>query len=111
MSSKKKLGYNWKARQRKHQRDVDTRERVVPKVEGLSETDAYLTCEGVGDSNVLVLSAKRKKVDTDNVEPAPKRRKLSVKQRKRLQKIVEAKEKKAQVCFQIMRTTRVYRPF
>lgn len=104
MSLKRKLGYNWKARQQKaHSINVGT-ERAVPEVEGLPDADAY--CAGVGDSNAFVLPSKRKKTRTEDVEAAPKRKKLSTRQKKRLQKIVEAKERKAQVCFQLIRTTR-----
>lgn len=105
MSSKRKRGYNWKARQQKALSNVGV-ERAVPEIEGLSDVDA-LYCAGVGDSNALVLPSKRKKTRTDDVEPAPKRKKLSTRQKKRLQKIVEAKERKAQVCFRLMRITRV----
>ena len=105
MSSKRKRGYNWRARQQKALSNVGV-ERAVPEIEGLSDADAlYYT--GVGGSNALVLPSKRKKTRTDDVEPAPKRKKLSTRQKKRLQKIVEAKERKAQVCFQLMRITRV----
>jgi hypothetical protein len=102
MSSKRKRGYNWKARQQKAPCNVGA-ERSVPEIEGLSDVDNT----GVGDSNALVLPYKRKKMRTDDVEPAPRRKKLSTRQKKRLQKIVEAKERKEQVCFQLMRTTRV----
>lgn len=104
MSLKRKLGYNWKARQQKAQSNVGA-ERTVPEVESLSDADAYYA--GVGDSNALVLPSKRKKARTEDVEEAPKRKKLSTRQKKRLQKIIEAKERKAQVCFQLMRITRV----
>lgn len=105
MSSKRKRGYNWKARQQKVLFNIGV-ERAVPEIEGLSDADA-LYYAGVGGSNALVLPSKRKKIRTDDVEPAPKGKKLSTRQKKRLQKIVEAKERKAQVCFRLMRTTRV----
>lgn len=107
MSSRRKRGYNWKARQQKtSQCDVGA-ERSIPEheIEGLSDADAYYS--SVGDSNALILPCKRKKIRTDDVEPAPRRKKLSTRQKKRLQKIVEAKERKERVCFQLMRTTRV----
>ena len=103
MSSKRKRGYNWKARQQKTVSNVGA-ERLVPEIEGLSDADVYHA--GVGHSNALVLPSKRKKIRHDDVDPAPKRKKLSTRQKKRLQKIIEAKERKAQVCFQLMRTTR-----
>ena len=107
MSSKRKRGYNWKARQQKalSLSDVCT-ERAIPEIEGLSDLDALHYTNSVDDSNALILPSKRKKTRTDVVEPAPKRKKLSTRQKKRLQKIVEAKERKAKVCFQLMRTTR-----
>ena len=102
MSLRKKLGYNWKARQRKVCSNGRSGEVALPKVEGLSESATYCGSEGhglVGDSNALVLPSKRKKTDQSDGEPAPKRKKLSSKQKKRLMKVLEAKEKKAQVCF------------
>ena len=101
MSLRKKPGYNWKARQRKAHSDGCSNEDMVPQGEGLSESDA-LCWTGVGptaadDSNALVLPCKRKKTDASTTKPTPKRKKLSTKQKKRLQKIVEAKERKAQV--------------
>ena len=104
MSLRKKPGYNWKARQRKAHSNGGGSEGMVPQEEGLSESDAFMCWTGVGpsargaDSNALVLPSKRKKTDGNTTEPAPKRKKLSAKQKKRLQKIVEAKERKAQVC-------------
>ena len=98
MSSRKKRGYNWKARQQKpHSNGAN--EGVVSQVEGLSEMDAYSSVGHgvVDDSNALVLPSKRKKRDVSDSEPAQKRKRLSTKQRKRLQKIIEAKERKAQV--------------
>ena len=49
------------------------------------------------DTNALVLPAKKVKSDAHELESRKKRRKLSSKQRKRLQKVVEAKERKAKV--------------
>lgn len=107
MSSKRKRGYNWKARQQKalSLSDVCT-ERAIPEIEGLSDLDALHYTNSADDSNALILPSKRKKTRTDVVEPAPKRKKLSTRQKKRLQKIVEAKERKTKVCFQLKRTTR-----
>ena len=101
MSSRKRLGYNWKARQRNVHSNGGGDEGTVPKEKGLLESDALCwTGAGpstAGDSNALVLPSKRKKTETSGTKPAPKRKKLSTKQKKRLQKIVEAKERKAQV--------------
>ena len=97
MSSKKRLGYNWRARQQKAQSNVGG-ERVVPEVEGFLDTDRRYHVSGERDSNALVLPSKRKRTGSGDTEQAPKRKKLSTRQKKRLQKIVEAKERKAQVC-------------
>ena len=107
MSSKRKRSYNWKARQQKTAQYNVGAERSIPvEIEGLSDdADAYYA--GVDDSNAVVLPCKRKKIRTDDVEPAPRRKKLSTRQKKRLQKIVEAKERKERVRPQLMRTTRV----
>ena len=98
MSSKRKLGYNWKARRQKAQSNVGA-ERSVPEIEGLSVADTSYHAGVPDDSNALILPSKRKKIKTEDADPAPKRKKLSSKQKKRLQKIVEAKQRKAQVCF------------
>ena len=101
MSSRKKLGYNWKARQGKAHSNGCGDEGTVPREKGLSESDvlgwAGVGHSAAGDSNALVIPSKRKETDTSGTKPAPKRKKLSTKQKKRLQKIVEAKERKAQV--------------
>lgn len=53
--------------------------------------------KGVDGSNVLVLPGKKKK--KTKAPPLPKKRKpLTKKERKVLQKILEQKEKKSQVC-------------
>lgn len=102
MSSRRKVGYNWKARQRRSYADGDNGD-TVPEVEGLLKTDSYYVDGGghgtVSDSNAFILPSKRKKSDVSHVESAPKRKKLSSKQKKRLQRILEAKEKKVQVMF------------
>ena len=100
MSQKKKLGYNWKARQHKRSGFRHNQECVLgsdlPVVELGSSATEYVATR-VDDSNVLVVPSKRKIVDSSEFERAPKRKKLSGKQRKRLQKVVEAKEKRARV--------------
>ena len=98
MSSKRKLGYNWRARQQKKARSSVAAAKGVPELENFLETDTGLYTGLRGDSNALVIPSKRKKTRDDDAEPAPKRKKLSSKQKKRLQKIIEAKERKAQVC-------------
>ena len=101
MSSRKKPGYNWKARQGKAHSNDGGNEGMVPQEEGLSEWTGVgpskVGPSTAGDSNVLVLPSKRKKTDASTTTPASKRKKLSSKQKKRLRKIVEAKERRAQV--------------
>ena len=100
MPPKKKLGYNWRARQHKRSGFRNNQELLLssdfPLVELESSATEYVGAR-VDDSNVLVLPSKRKGVDSSESERTPKRKKLSGKQRKRLQKIIEAKEKKARV--------------
>lgn len=100
MPPKKKLGYNWRARRHKRSGFRNNEELLLtsdlPVVELESSATEYVGAR-VDDSNVLVLPSKRKVVDLSESERAPKRKKLSGKQRKRLQKVIEAKEKKARV--------------
>lgn len=101
MPKKKKLGYNWRARQHKRSGFRHNQQSVwgsdLPMVELGSSATEYVVGTRVNDSNVLVLPSKRKVADSSEFERAPKRKKLSGKQRKRLQKVVEAKEKRARV--------------
>lgn len=99
MSTKRKLGYNWKARQQTAKSNGGRSRGTLPEVEGLSESTYH--CAAGLDTNALVLPSKRKQTDAANGECAPKRKKLSVKQKKRLQRILETKKKKEQVsgCF------------
>lgn len=88
--TRKKLGYNWKARQ-SHYDQGGSRGAGRP-ASGLREEKARLE-----DSNVLVLPARRKRSVEEGEENTSKRKRLSTKQRKRLMKVLEAKEKKAKV--------------
>ena len=96
----KKKRYNWKARQLKRGNDLTHggSTAVLSVLEyGQSSNDAKAFTD---DTNALVLPAKRTKCQ-DSEKPTksqPKRRKLSNRQRKRLEKIVEGKEKKCKVC-------------
>ena len=94
MPPRKKLGYNWKARQQQRR---DGRKQKKTHYDGLKPVDSMAEYAEAGeeDPNAFVLPSKRRKVEHSETE---KRKKLSSKQRKRLQKIVEAKEKKTEVC-------------
>ena len=92
MPPRRKSGYNWKARQSgAPRRGVKTRGII----------SAQVTCVEDGDSNALVLPPKKPRVAAaaagDGGGRAAGRKKLSSRQRKHLQKVVEAKEKKAKV--------------
>ena len=100
MSTRKKVGYNWKARQQKAVTNGGRgKGTLLPEVEGLSEASYH--CTTSHDSNALILPSKRKKADATKDESAPKRKKLSAKQKRRLQKILDTRKKKEQVsgCF------------
>lgn len=99
MPPKRKLGYNWKARQQKRVDRIGKQNLSAPssvRVEFERPATDYVGACG-DDSNVLVLPSKRKANGSDEVERAPKRKKLSSKQRKRLLKVLETKQKKARV--------------
>ena len=88
--TRKKLGYNWKARQSHH--DQGGGRGAGGPASGLREEKARLE-----DSNALVLPAHRKRSVEEGEENTSKRKRLSTKQRKRLIKVLEAKKKKAKV--------------
>ena len=90
--ARKKLGYNWRARQGGHgggnsRRDAVTRRAHGPEV-----------CGPLEDSNALVLPSRPKARPEEAEGMASKRKRLSVKQRKRLMKVLEVKDKKKKVC-------------
>lgn len=62
---------------------------------GPSEDDGRL--KGVDESNTLVLPSSKAKKKKDSVKPVSTKKPLTKKQRKELQKVLERKEKKAQV--------------
>lgn len=95
MAVRKKPGYNWKARQysvNKISASINS-----PKIE---PDQVYLSGTNGSNSDDLILP-NRKRLDSSIEEYTPKRKKLSSKQRKRLQKIIESKEKKAKVSIPI----------
>ena len=85
---RKKLGYNWKARQSSKDKPTN-RDLATGRRDGTTH---------VQDTNTLVLPTRSIKPLTESEEKAPKRKKLSSKRRKRLMKILEVKEKKKKVC-------------
>lgn len=98
MAFRKRLGYNWKARKNPVKK---ASQEIVPKVELDDQTGSH-----PDDTNSLVLPSRKRVSSGADEECIPKRKKLSSKHRKRLQKIVESREKKAKVGFQIMPTPR-----
>jgi hypothetical protein len=94
----KRVRYNWKARQNDHKKGEG---KSVERVElDKSLFDGSCTdSEHPLDSNVQILPTKKAKLSEDSDDRVVKRKKLSAKQRKRLLKVVEAKEKKAKVPF------------
>lgn len=86
--ARRKLGYNWRARQTRHDGST-TRKSLATRFEA---------SEQVEDINALVLPPRPKKRIKEAEERGSKRKKLSAKQRKRLMKVLEVKEKKTKVC-------------
>lgn len=90
--------YNWKARQRSGD-ELKKSGKASFQVE-LDESlfgSSCATCEYDLDSNIQVLPSRKARLSEDSDEHVVKRKKLNAKQRKRLLKVVEAKEKKAKV--------------
>ncbi|XP_064392775.1 probable ATP-dependent RNA helicase DHX37 isoform X2 [Halichondria panicea] len=87
MAFRKRLGYNWKARKNPVKK---ASQEIVPKVELDDQTGSH-----PDDTNSLVLPSRKRVSSGADEECIPKRKKLSSKHRKRLQKIVESREKKA----------------
>ena len=86
--ARRKLGYNWRARQSRAKATLSCRAREGGTGERKGELE---------DSNTLILPPRPKKQAGLVDETAGKRRRLSCKQRKRLQRILDVKEKKAKV--------------
>ena len=97
MSSRKKAGYNWRARRSGNEKPVKKSEKTchVELDESLFGSNA---CSNGLDTNVQVLPPKRPKLSDEDDTGTSKRKRLNSKQRKRLLKVVEAKEKKVKVC-------------
>lgn len=98
MSARKRKGHNWKARQ-----VVKNDRTLIPDLSSLLE-DSSKVQDTHGDTNFVALPSKgasrNDKSADDHAGPHKKRPKLNQKQKKRLRKVLEAKEKKAKVCRQ-----------
>lgn len=100
MPPKKRLKYNWKARKsepaKNLSRGIGREEKDKPDI---AETTVYgVTSNSVRDTNAPILPTKDKTVESKDEKCVIKKKRLSSKQRKRLQKIVLAKEQRKQVC-------------
>ena len=89
--------HNWKARLQPEASKKDTNSALTDDQKGVLEKttvdDDYKFSHD--DSNILVAPSKKGKVKVAIKNPIDKRKKLTKKQRKRLEKIVETKKKKA----------------
>ena len=89
--TKKRLGYNWKARQ-------NTRQQAEGVLDSNASSKPRERIRTTGqDTNALLLPAHRKRSAEVGGETDVKRKRLNAKQRKRLVKILETKKKKAKV--------------
>nr|XP_011412430.2 probable ATP-dependent RNA helicase DHX37 [Crassostrea gigas] len=85
---KRKHGFNWKARQQK-ETNVDRSAEKKIKLD-IEDKEKF----GYDDSNALVLPSEKRSAKLKQETDGPTVKKLSKKERKRLQKIIEQKEKK-----------------
>lgn len=103
MSLKKRLGYNWKARQQKptgkrsREKGGESKGVAVELDDSLYGRKPEWSLKSPLDTNIEVVLPKRPKLSEEEGIDNQKRKKLNAKQRKRLLKVVEAKEKKAKV--------------
>lgn len=84
---RKKLGYNWKARQ-----SNKSRPNARDFANGRQDVNS-----SVLDTNTLLLPCRRNPSLVEIEDKTPKRKRLSSKQKKRLLKVLEVKEKKNKV--------------
>lgn len=108
----KRLGYNWKARQSKGGASTKRKRETVKCVDLVGAQDDQRTQYGgvtEWDTNVHVLPEKKAKTDLSEARSVHNKKKMSSKQRRRLQKIVEAKERKAKVRAPLVALFRVHR--
>ena len=90
--AKQRMRYNWRARQSGHDK-TRTRPDTRAGKAGLEVAGA----RPVSDTNAPVLPSRPAKPPREAEDRAPKRKRLGSKQKKRLMKVLEAKEKKAKV--------------
>lgn len=102
--SGRKRGYNWKARQ--HKKDtVEKRRKATKEVSKNLDVEldpsvfASSNSNDYDGTNVQVLPSKKQKLNVGEDIGISRKKKLSSKQRKRLLKVIEVKEKKAKVGF------------
>jgi len=84
---KKRFGYNWKARQQGKRARIE----ISKEIDSLGKNS-------VADTNYEVLPEKQTEPNTGEDEHNS-RKKLSARERKRLQKIIEIKRKKSKASF------------
>ena len=89
--ARKKLGYNWRARQGGRGGGTSRRDSVTKRALGVEVS------ETLEDSNALILPPRPKSRLQEAESRVSKRKRLSAKQKKRLMKILEVKEKKRKV--------------
>ena len=95
MSRRKRTGYNWKARQQNVKASSWGVQGIQVELdESLRENESG---RSLLDTNQQVLPSKGGNKCSEKTCGDPKRRKLNLKQRKRLLKVIEAKERKAKV--------------
>ena len=100
MSQRRRKGYNWKARQQKGKTYAGGQEREPEKNVHIQLVDSLLdgeACQSFQGSNQQVLLPKRARLSDEETCSTGKRKKLNSKQRKRLLKVIERKEKKTKV--------------
>ena len=90
--------HNWKARlqpETAKESEKSTQSLDQKDVLEKSTKDHEEYSKSLGDTNILVAPSKKNKVKVSHKDPNEKRKKLTKKQRKKLEKIVETKRKKA----------------
>lgn len=97
MASKRKR-FNWKARQHSRGENRTTkRERSVLEKEGDTH-EIYMNIDAMDTNSLVLPSSKRSFQEKEERQDSKvKGTKMNARERKRLKKIVEAKEKKARV--------------
>lgn len=97
MPPRKKLGFNWRARQKSEGRESEAADRAKRLRKAHEDEGEVYLAAAADDTNAYVLPPSSKRKKGNQAAEEKKAKKLSDKQRKRLMKIVEAKEKKSRV--------------